>query len=206
MPREGRVRTRPSRGVGQGRDMDIVGGFRMVAGLAVLMLALQLVNAISGYSLNGLGLLPHSPVGLLGIVVSPFLHASFLHLAGNLVPFLVLGTLVAAAGRRRFVAISLVIVLLGGLLVWLFGREGLHVGASGWVFGLWACLLAQAWYRRSWRNLLVAGVVLFLYGGMVFGLLPGQDTSFESHLAGAFAGLVAARLLPPDDGGRGTRP
>jgi len=39
--------------------------------------------------------------------------------------------------------------------------------------------------------------VLLLYGGLVFGLLPGRGTSFESHIAGALAGLVAARLLPP---------
>lgn len=177
--------------------MNIVDGFRVVAGLAGVMLALQVVNALSGYSLNGFGLLPQSLWGLPGILASPFLHGSFAHLAGNLLPFLVLGTLVAAESRRRFVAVSLVVVLLGGLLVWLFGRDGLHVGASGWVFGLWAWLLARAWYRRSWRNLLVAGVVLLLYGGLVFGLLPGRGASFESHIAGALAGLVAARLLPP---------
>ncbi|WP_349569023.1 rhomboid family intramembrane serine protease [Azotobacter salinestris] len=183
--------------------MNIVDGFRVVAGLAGLMLALQVINALSGYSLNGFGLLPQSPAGLAGIVVAPFLHGSFVHLAGNLLPFLVLGTLVAAEGARRFVAASLVVVLLGGLLVWLFGREGLHIGASGWVFGLWTWLLARAWYRRSARNLLAAGLALFLYGGLVFGLLPWRGTSFESHIAGALAGLVAARLLPP--AGRGAR-
>ncbi|GAB3395294.1 rhomboid family intramembrane serine protease [Azotobacter armeniacus] len=185
--------------------MNIVGGFGVVAGLAGLMLALQVVNALSGYSLNGFGLLPQSPAGLAGIVASPFLHGSFLHLAGNLVPFVVLGMLVAADGVRRFVAVSLVIVLLGGLLVWLLGREGVHIGASGWVFGLWTWLLARAWYHRSWRNMLMAGVALFLYGGLVFGLLPWQGTSFESHIAGALAGFVAARLLPPDGRRRGAR-
>ncbi|GAB3480527.1 rhomboid family intramembrane serine protease [Azotobacter salinestris] len=95
--------------------MSFVGGFGVVLAAAGLMLALQVINALSGYSLNGFGLLPQSPAGLAGIIVAPFLHGSFLHLAGNLLPFLVLGTLVAADGARRFVAVSLVVVLLGGL-------------------------------------------------------------------------------------------
>jgi membrane associated rhomboid family serine protease len=170
-------------------------GFKTLAGLALLMLAVQVLNSASGYSLNHFGLIPRTLQGLPGIVLAPWLHGSFAHLASNLVPFLILGGLVMAEGRQRFVSVSLVVILLGGALVWLFGFRGVHVGASGWVFGLWGYILARAWFERSWRSLLAAAVTLFLYSGLVFGFLPRAGVSFEGHLAGAFAGFIAAKIL-----------
>lgn len=169
--------------------------FRIVGSLAALMLVLQVVNFCSGYSLNAFGILPRTLGGLPGVVIGPFLHGSFAHLASNLAGFVVLAWLVCAAGRTRFVVVSAVIVGLGGLMVWLLGRNSLHVGASGWIFGLWAYLVARAWYERGIVNLLVASGVIALYGGMVFGLLPARGVSVESHIAGAAAGLLAALLL-----------
>lgn len=175
--------------------MDRLSGFKIIAGLALLMIAIQVFNVATGYSLTLFGLIPRTTQGLIGIVASPFLHGSFGHLISNLVPFLVLGTLVIAEGTKRFITVSAIIILLGGSLVWLFGFRGVHVGASGWVFGLWAYLLARAWFQRSWANVLIAGIVALLYGGLIFGFIPRQGVSFEGHLAGAFAGFIAARLL-----------
>lgn len=168
---------------------------KLIVWIVALMCAVQLLNTLSGYSLNGFGLLPRTLRGVPGIVVSPFLHGSWLHLIGNLLPFAVLSLMVASHGVRRYLTVSGLIIVLGGGLVWAFGRDSFHVGASGWVFGLWAYVLARAWYQRSWGNLLMAVVTLVLYSGMVFGFVPRYGVSFESHLAGALAGLVAARLL-----------
>lgn len=159
------------------------------------MCGMQVLNLLSGYALNAFGLLPRSLHGLWGIAFSPFLHQSVAHLASNLVPFVVLGWFVAALSVRRFVAVSAVIVLVGSLLVWIFGRTAIHVGASGWVFGLWGYLLAQGWIERSLQSLAVALLVLVGYGGMIFGFLPAQGMSFESHIAGALAGALAAALF-----------
>ncbi|WP_339471659.1 rhomboid family intramembrane serine protease [Pseudomonas sp. EL_65y_Pfl1_R83] len=175
--------------------MDALKGFKIIAGLALLMVALQLLNAATGYSLMAFGLVPRTLYGLPGILTSPFLHASFAHLSANLIAFLILGTLVILEGFNRFISVSAIIILLGGLLVWLFGFAGVHVGASGWVFGLWAYLLSRAWFHRSWSNLIIAGVVALLYGGLIFGFLPRQGVSFEGHLFGAFAGFIAAKIL-----------
>lgn len=175
--------------------MDALKGFKIIAGLALLMVALQLLNAATGYSLMAFGLVPRTLYGLPGILTSPFLHASFAHLSANLIAFLILGTLVILEGFNRFISVSAIIILLGGLLVWLFGFAGVHVGASGWVFGLWAYLLSRAWFHRSWSNLIIAGVVALLYGGLIFGFLPRQGVSFEGHLFGAFAGFIAAKVL-----------
>ncbi|AKA82881.1 rhomboid family intramembrane serine protease [Pseudomonas synxantha] len=175
--------------------MDAFKGFKTIAGLALLMVALQLLNVATGYSLMAFGLVPRTLHGLFGILTSPFLHASFAHLSANLIAFMVLGTLVILDGLHRFIAVSAIVILLGGALVWLFGFAGVHVGASGWVFGLWAYLLARAWFHRSWSNLITAGVVAVLYGGLIFGFLPRQGVSFEGHLFGAFAGFIAAKVL-----------
>ena len=80
-----------------------------------------------------------------------------------------------------------------GLLVWLFARNALHIGASGWIFGLWSLCIATAWYDRKFINILIALLVVFLYGGMLFGVLPNDPRiSFESHFFGAIAGVVCA--------------
>jgi membrane associated rhomboid family serine protease len=94
--------------------MDALKGFKIIAGLAIFMVALQVINAATGYSLMAFGLVPRTVHGLLGIVTSPFLHVSFSHLSANLVAFLVLGTLVMVEGLNRFMAVSAIIILLGG--------------------------------------------------------------------------------------------
>ncbi|MCK6187932.1 rhomboid family intramembrane serine protease [Pseudomonas sp. EYE_354] len=175
--------------------MNALKGFKTIAGVALVMVALQLFNVATGYSLMAFGLVPRTLPGLLGIITSPFLHASFAHLSANLIAFLILGTLVTIEGFHRFVTVSAIIILLGGSLVWLFGFTGIHVGASGWVFGLWAYLLSRAWFHRSWGNLITAGVVALLYGGLILGFLPRQGVSFEGHLFGALAGFIAAKVL-----------
>ncbi|MDQ0701571.1 membrane associated rhomboid family serine protease [Pseudomonas sp. W3I7] len=175
--------------------MDALKGFKTIAGLAVFMVALQLLNVATGYSLMAFGLVPRTVQGLFGILTSPFLHASFAHLSANLIAFVVLGTLVMVEGLNRFITVSAIIILLGGSLVWLFGFSGVHVGASGWVFGLWAYLLSRAWFHRSWSNLIVAAVVAVFYGGLIMGFVPRQGISFEGHLFGALAGFIAAKVL-----------
>ncbi len=174
--------------------MDAFRHYKIIAALALTMIVLHLVNAISGASLNTLGLLPRSLSGVPGIVLAPLLHGSWSHLLGNLLPFCVLSALVLRDGLRRYVAASSVIIVGGGALVWLAGRDAYHVGASGWVFGLWAFTLTQAWLHRSLANVAAALFVVAFYGGMVFGVMPQQGMSFESHIAGALAGILAATL------------
>lgn len=120
------------------------------------------------------------------------MHANWLHLSSNLPGLLVLGWLASLVSLRHFVQASAFIIVGSGVLVWLLARPGMHLGASGWLFGLWALLLAQAWFQRSLGSLLIALRVLFYYGGWWFGLLPSQGISFEYHLFGALCGVLYA--------------
>ena len=130
-----------------------------------------------------------------GILLSPMLHGSFSHLLSNTLPLLVLGGFVALRGTKTLVGVSLFVVVLGGLLVWLVGRPAIHIGASGLVFGYFGYLLAQGWYERSTLSIVVAFAVLLLYGGIIFGALPQSGfISWEGHLFGLIAGVLAARM------------
>jgi membrane associated rhomboid family serine protease len=169
--------------------------FRTVIFIAVGMCLIHVLNTLTGYSLLSLGLHPRSIEGLLGVFTAPLLHKSTAHLLSNLLPFVVLGWFVSLISVRRFIAVSALIIVVGGFLVWVFGRSAIHVGASGWVFGLWGYLIARGWFDRSLMTIAVALLVLMFYGGMVFGFLPKFGISFESHLAGAAAGALAACLF-----------
>ena len=132
---------------------------------------------------------------LRGILLAPLLHGSFSHLMSNTFPLLLLGGFVALRGTKTLVGLSLFVVVLGGLLVWLVGRPAIHIGASGLVFGYFGYLVAQGWYERSFVSIAVAAAVLLLYGGIIFGVLPQAGfISWEGHLFGLIAGVLAARM------------
>ncbi len=170
----------------------------IVAGLLAVLWLIELLNASLGHRLNVFGILPRSLHGLAGIPLAPLLHGSFQHLLVNSVPLAVLGLFVLARGVGRFVYVTAVSVILGGGLVWLAARPALHVGASGLIFGYFGYLLADAWYTPSPRAILIAALTVVLYGGMIVGVMPGDVmVSWESHLAGFVAGIVAARTARP---------
>lgn len=167
----------------------------LVLAAVALLWAVEAVNLTTEHTLNTWGILPRTLSGLRGIPLSPFLHGNLSHLVVNTVPFLVLGGLVALQGRRAFLGVSLFIVLTGGAAVWLFGRMAYHIGASGLIFGYFGYLVARGWYERSFSAILIALVTLFFYGGLVWGVLPTNAyISWEGHLFGLLAGVLAARI------------
>ena len=169
----------------------------IVAGICAAMIAVHLVDLVLGGVLSRFGIHPRDPGSAWTIVTAPWLHGDFAHLFSNLAAFVVLAALCLVNGIRYFVKASALIIAIGGALVWLLGRDANHIGASGWIFGLWSLVIALAWYDRSLRNIAIAGAVLIVYGGsMVIGLLPTDSRiSFEGHVFGAIAGVIAAALL-----------
>ncbi|MGE3166980.1 MAG: rhomboid family intramembrane serine protease [Planctomycetota bacterium] len=147
--------------------------------------------------LDQFGVRPRELAGLWGIVFSPFLHGDFRHLATNTVPFAILGWCVMLRRVSDFVAVTGFSALLGGLGVWLLGApRTVHIGVSGVVFGYLGFLLGRALFERSIISVALALVASFLYGGLVWGLVQFEEgVSWEGHLCGFGAGLLAARLL-----------
>lgn len=161
--------------------------------LAGMMVAVYVFNWVLQGWLYQYGLVPRQLNSLPGIYVAPFLHGSLAHLINNLVGLFIFSSLLFVHSLRRYLWSSFFIITLTGLLVWCFGRSALHIGASGWIFGLWALTIATAWFDRRFLNILIALVVVFFYGGMMWGVLPTDPrVSFESHLFGAIAGVACA--------------
>lgn len=146
-------------------------------------------------ALRGLGIVPRTWPGLLGIAFAPLLHANLAHLAANALPLFVLSALLFAdRGYRPAWTLGFIWVM-SGLGTWLIGRgPAVHLGASSIIYGLVAYLVVSGLLMRTWRAAGVALVVLVLYGGVWYGLLPQRGPiSWEGHLCGALAGMVAAR-------------
>jgi len=174
------------------------GRIETLAGFVGLAWAVYFANAIFfGGRLIALGIVPHNVIGLRGILFAPFLHGSLAHLAANTAPFLVLGWLVMLRRTGDFYTVSAAAMLSAGLGTWVFGAPGsLHIGASGVIFGYLGFLLARGYFERSLRAVLLSVAVGFLYGGMIWGVLPGQPmVSWQGHLFGFIGGIAAARSL-----------
>ncbi len=170
----------------------------VIFGFVGLIWLIEIVDlTVFNGGLDGLGIRPRTAGGLTGILLSPFLHAGFGHLLSNTLPFIVLGWLVLLRETWHFFVVSAVVILVGGLGVWLFGRPmSVHVGASGLIFGLFGYLLLAGWFDRRISTILLSLFVAITYGTMIFGVLPTNGfISWEGHLFGFLAGALTARLL-----------
>ncbi len=164
--------------------------------LVLMMLAIHIVNSILQGRLGEFGVLPGEMRSLPYIITAPFIHGSWAHLLSNLVGLVIFSGLCLLRGIPFYLKSSLLIILLTGILVWLFGRQAVHIGASGWIFGLWSLSIAMAWFQRRFGNILIALFVIVFYGGMIFGVLPSDpNVSFESHLFGALSGVICAYMM-----------
>lgn len=164
--------------------------------LVGLLIVVQLVNSLTEGGLIHLGIIPRTINGLIGIPLAPFIHGNWEHLLSNLPPLIILSALLLHRAIKEYIQASLFIIITCGLAVWLIGRDAIHVGASGWIFGLWGLLIAQGFFRRSLSDIIIALLVLFYFGAMAAGLLPvHQYISTESHIAGALSGVLYAWLL-----------
>jgi membrane associated rhomboid family serine protease len=143
--------------------------------------------------LENFGLVPRTLRGLTGILAMPFLHGDLKHLLGNTVPLAVTMMLLAGS-RANSGGIVILITLLAGSGLWLFGREALHIGASGLVFGLIAFHVFAGIFEKRVQSVIIAIVVGLLYASTVVqGVVPFQrGVSWEGHLIGAVAGAIVA--------------
>jgi len=193
------------------RGSDRGTAFRVILIMVVVMWGLEVVDVAAGQRLDRLGIEPREADGLIGVVTAPFLHAGFGHLASNTVPFVALGLAIAFSGLTRLAAVTVIVMLVGGLGTWLLAPENtVHIGASGVVFGYAAYLIVRGIFNRSLGELALAiVVVLFMGGALLGGLVPRSGVSWQGHLFGALGGLVAARVLarprgrPPEPAGSG---
>ena len=163
------------------------------AAIAILWLV-YFLNLVLVVDLRVYGLKPRHIDGLWGILAAPFLHVDIHHLIANTGALFILLTVSLSYSRALTLKALLTIMLLGGGLVWLFGRGGaVHIGASGIIFGLIGFLMCLGVFRRDWKALIISIVITVVYGGALHSLLiymPG--ISWTGHLFGFISGVLAA--------------
>lgn len=148
------------------------------------------------------GIRPRQTIGLVGILFSPLLHRDFNHLLANTLPFIILGWFILIQsdiqGGSSFYAITITILLIGGLGTWLFGREAIHLGASGLIFGYIGFLLIRGYVGPTLWTIGFALLVFLMYGNQLWSMIPSSNEStisWEGHLFG-FAGGIIAGMRP----------
>ncbi len=144
---------------------------------------------------NFLGIYPLKPEGLPGILFAPFIHADIKHLYANSIPLFILSTALFYFYREIGLKIFIYIYLTTNTWVWIMARPAWHIGASGIIYGLAAFIFMSGIIRKNTRLMALSMFVIFIYGGLVWGIFPNnfqQEISWESHLMGLIAGIVYA--------------
>lgn len=163
--------------------------------IILVLWSIRIIDILLPADLNRFGILPRTMEGLAGIILSPFLHGDFTHLLSNSIPLLILLSITLSFYQKTGKKVILIIIVMGGALVWLFGRSAFHIGASGLIYGLAAFLFTSGFFRNNFKSVLVSVIVFFAYGGLIYGIFPIHSwMSWEGHLFGAIAGFFSAYI------------
>ncbi|TAH40870.1 MAG: rhomboid family intramembrane serine protease [Bacteroidetes bacterium] len=166
----------------------------LLPGIFLLLLwIIELAQEFSGSRIWSMGIIPRKLDGLTGIFTAPFLHAGIDHLLSNTLPLLIVGAGLIYFYPTLALRVTIMVWLFGGIWVWLSGRDSSHIGASGLLYGFVVFLFFSGLMRKDTRLIAISLLVTFLYGSLVWGILPvDQSVSWESHLFGALAGFICA--------------
>jgi membrane associated rhomboid family serine protease len=159
-----------------------------------LMWFVKIIEILFDIDLSFLGIRPLEFKGLQGILFSPLIHEDFKHLFNNSIPVFFLGTAVFYFYSEVALKVFAWTYLLTGILVWLTGRDAWHIGASGLIYGLASFLFFSGIIRKHFRLVALSLLIVFLYGSMVWGMLPElyKNVSWESHMLGFVSGILLA--------------
>jgi len=174
--------------------------FRLAAklsfGFVALIWLIELLNWALELSPGVFGVRPRQWAGLPGILLAPLMHSGFAHLIANTPPLLIAGTAMLYLYPASALRVLPAIYLGPGIAVWLFARGGVHLGASGLVYGLVSYIFFAGLIRRDRRAIAASMLVAFMYGALVWGILPiERGVSWETHLAAALIGVALAIAL-----------
>ncbi len=172
-------------------------GIELLLAIVAVMWVVEIVNTLDNNRLDNDGIYARNVGHLWGILTAPFLHVSFAHLISNTIPFVFMGVIIALTGAGRLALVTGIVIIVGGLGTWLIAPANAStVGASGVVFGYAAYLLARGVFDRNMFELLTGAVVAAVWGGaLLSSLVPHYGISWQGHLCGAIAGVLAAWLL-----------
>ena len=159
----------------------------------LIMWLVKLIEYSFNISFVRFGVYPQSLKGLKGIVFSPFIHKDFTHLLNNSYPILILGGMLFSFYKKIAFQLFLWLFFISGFWLWIIGRPSFHIGASGVIYALASFLFVSGIIRKNPRLSAVSMLIIFLYGSMIWGILPTKEPiSWEGHLSGFMAGIIVA--------------
>ena len=147
------------------------------------------------FSLNftNWGIYPRKVSGLIGVFCGPFIHSGTKHLFNNSVPLIVFIAMLYYFYKEIATKTLLIGSLLTGVLTWIIGGKGYHIGMSGVVYLLFSFVFFSGVFRKHFRLIAVSLIVIFLYGSMFWYVFPiEKGISWEGHLSGLLIGFVFA--------------
>lgn len=148
------------------------------------------------YGIKSYGIRPQKLEGLTGIFTSPFLHGDINHLYNNSIPLFVLSLALFYFYNKIAWKVILYGILLSGLLTWIIGRSGNHIGASGLIYVLVSFIFFKGILAKYYRLIALSLIIIFLYGSMIWYVFPIKDgISWEGHLGGLITGLLFALIF-----------
>lgn len=176
-------------------------GLLLLLGIIALMWVVEVINWIDNYGLDSDGIVPRSFSHLWAIFTSPFIHANFSpHLVDNTIPLAFMGVIIALRGAARLAAVTVIVIIVGGLGTWLIAPSNtVTIGASGVVFGYATYLFARGLFNRSVLEILTGLIVGAIWGAaLLSSIVPHTGVSWQAHVCGAIGGVLAAWLLRRD--------
>jgi membrane associated rhomboid family serine protease len=169
---------------------------RLSVGFVALLWLVHLMNWGLDLDPRPFGLEPRDWLGLVGIVTAPLVHSDFAHLVANSVPLAAVSAVMLFLYPHSTLRVLPAVYLGTGAVVWLFGRDSVHLGASGLVYGLVSYVFFAGLLRRDRRAIAASLLVAFTYGTLAWGVLPVDPrVSWETHLAAGVIGLLMALVL-----------
>lgn len=167
--------------------------FILPALFVLILFVVKWIEHTYGIRFAKYGVLPRTLEGLQGVFLSPFIHSDWKHLGNNAFPLFVLIATLRFFYKGIAKEVFLWSWLISGLWLWAIGRPSIHIGASGLLYALASFLFFSGFIRKHTKLMSISMFVVFLYGGMVWGIFPmKKHISWEGHLAGALAGLILA--------------
>ena len=159
----------------------------------LVMWLVKLIELQFDLSFVTFGVSPQTLKGLRGLLFSPFIHKDLTHLFNNSYPILILGGLLFSVYRKIALPIFVWLFFISGFWLWIIGRPSFHIGASGIIYALASFLCISGVIRKNPRLAAVSLIIIFLYGSMIWGVIPTKEPiSWEGHLAGFVAGILVA--------------
>ena len=167
--------------------------------ILIIIWSVKLFEIVFDYDFTEYGVLPRNFNGLIGILFSPLIHSDVNHLLSNSLPVIILCLLIFNFYSQIAKKIFIYLYFISGLWLWCIGRESFHIGASGLIYAMASFLFFSGILRKNSQLSAVALLVIFIYGGLFWGLFPiHKNVSWEGHLTGFFAGILVSFICRKD--------